>query len=175
MNKFLGAAAALVVLGLAAPAFAQSNTSSDTANVSALVLKAIKVTKTNDLNFGTVVAPNSGSGTAVMSTDGNNTVTGNGGVVVLTSGATKQAATFTINAENSAAYTVSVNGGVNTVTLTKQSGSGDANATLTLATSALPNAGTNSAQPVVVGGSLAVASTTGGTYTGTFTLAATYN
>ena len=83
MNKFLGAAARLALVGFAAPAFAQSNTSTDTASASALVLKAIKVTKTQDLNFGTIVAPNTGSGTAVMSTNGSNTVTPSGGVVVL--------------------------------------------------------------------------------------------
>lgn len=176
MNKFLGAAVALALVGIAAPAFAQSNTSSDTASASALVLKAIKVTKTQDLNFGTIVAPNSGSGTAVMSTNNTNTVTGNSGVVVLASGAPKKEAAFTINAENGAAYTVSVNGGSNTVTLNKAAGgSGDATVTLTLATSTLPSSGTNNDQAVNIGGSLAVPSTAGGAYSGSFTLAATYN
>jgi hypothetical protein len=177
MNKFLGAAVALALVGVAAPAFADSSTATAQASASANVLKAITVTKSQDLNFGTLVAPNAGSGpgAAVMSTNNSNTITPSGGVVLLGLATARKEAVFKINAELGAAYTVSVNGGSNTVTLSQTGGSGDANITLTLATSTLPTSGSSADQLVNVGGSLAVPSSAGGNYSGTFTLAATYN
>ncbi|OJU09896.1 MAG: hypothetical protein BGN86_10210 [Caulobacterales bacterium 68-7] len=163
--------AALLALA-ATPALAQSASGSG----SITILRPLTVTKTADLQFGTVVRPSTGSGTAVISAAGARSVTG--GVAALSSGATPQAAAFTVAGEGGQSISVTVpssfnvTNGTDTLSVTTSNDlSGSASA------QTLSNAvGASGSLAVHVGGTVTVASTNStGAYTGTFTVSAAYN
>lgn len=172
--KSLTAAAVLALTAVAAPALAQS--ASTTGSGSITVIRPLTVTKTADLKFGTVVRPATGSGTAVISAAGARSVTG--GVVGLSSGDAPAAAAFTVAGEGGQSVSVTVpasfsmaNGTDTLVVTTSNSLTGSA------ASQTLSNAlGSAGSLAFTVGGSVPVASTTAtGAYTGTFTVSAAYN
>lgn len=175
MSKTLLIAAAALVATVASPAFAQSSAST-TGTGSITIIRPITITKTADLAFGTVVRPGTGSGTAVVSAAGARTVTG--GVVGLASGATPAAAAFTVAGEGGQSISVTIpttfsmiNGSDTLVVTTSNNLAGSASAQ-TLS-NALGSAGTLA---FAVGGSVPITSTTtGGLYSGTFTVSAAYN
>lgn len=175
LRTTLSVAAALLAVGVAAPAFAQSSAST-TGSGSVTVIRPITVTKNQDLRFGTVVRPATGAGTAVVSTANARTVTG--GVVGLTSGDTPQAAQFTIDGEGGQSVSVTIPAtfaianGVDSLTVTTSN-----NLTGSAAAQTLSNTlGAAGALVFRVGGSIPVASTSAtGLYTGTFSVTAAYN
>lgn len=174
MLKVLAAVAATAVALVATPALAQS--ASTTGQGSITVLRPLTVTKNADLQFGTVVRPSSGAGTAVVSAAGARSVTG--GVIGLNSGDTPQAAQFTVDGEGGQSISVtipatfSIANGSDTLTVTTSN-----NLTGSAAAQTLSNAlGAAGSLVFKVGGSVPVASTTAtGLYSGTFTVSATYN
>jgi Domain of unknown function (DUF4402) len=153
--------AAVALAMVAAPAFAAGNTAFDTANSNATVVAPVTITKTADLNFGTVIVGHGG-----VTVDAAGVRTSITGANYLTSGATASMAGFDITGET---------GRVVLLPIANTSGAGafDLNATNLTLPSSLPNltlvAGTNS---VKVGGNLIA--NVAGVYSGTFTLTATY-
>lgn len=174
MRIALAAVAAFALIAIAAPAMAQS--ASTTGGGSITVIRPLTVTKNADLHFGSVVRPSTGSGTAVISAAGVRSVTG--GVVGLSSGDTPQAAQFTIDGEGGQSVSVtipatfSIANGSDTLTVTTSNNLSGSAAAQTLS-NALGSAGS---LVFTVGGSVPVASTAPtGLYSGTFTVSAAYN
>ncbi len=174
MKPSLITAAALMVSAVAAPALAQS--SSTTGAGSITVIRPLTITKTADLKFGTVVRPATGSGTVAVSAAGARAVSG--GVVGLNSGDTPAAAAFSVAGEGGQAVSVtipasfSMANGTDTLTVTT-SASLTGSASSQVLSNALGSAGSLA---FTVGGSVPVASTTPtGAYSGTFTVSAAYN
>ncbi|VXA90254.1 conserved exported hypothetical protein [Brevundimonas sp. G8] len=174
MNTSLIAAAALVLTAIAAPAMAQS--ASTTGSGSITVIRPLTITKTADLKFGTVVRPGTGAGTVVVSAAGARSVTG--GVAGLTSGDTPAAAAFSVAGEGGQSVSVTIPAsftmanGTDSLTVTTSNSLTGSAASQTLS-NALGSAGSLAFS---VGGSVPVASTTTtGAYTGTFTVSAAYN
>lgn len=172
--RIAAATAALAVVAFAAPAMAQS--ASTTGQGSITIIRPLTVTKNADLKLGAVVRPTTGAGTVVVSAAGVRSVTG--GVVGLSSGDTPQAAQFTIDGEGGQSVSVtipatfSMANGSDTLTVTTSNSLTGSAASQTLS-NALGSAGSLSFR---VGGSVPVASTAPtGTYTGTFTVSAAYN
>lgn len=174
MLKAIAAVAALAATAIAAPAMAQS--ASTTGQGSITVIRPLTVTKNADLHFGTVVRPSTGAGTAVVSAAGVRSVTG--GVVGLSSGDTPQAAQFTVDGEGGQSVSVtipatfSIANGSDTLTVTTSN-----NLTGSAAAQTLSNAlGSAGSLVFKVGGSVPVASTAAtGLYSGAFTVSAAYN
>ncbi|MBD7941580.1 DUF4402 domain-containing protein [Brevundimonas guildfordensis] len=175
MNKTLIAAAAVVAFtAVAAPALAQS--ASTTGSGSITVIRPLTITKTADLKFGTVVRPSTGAGSVAVSAAGARSVAG--GVVGLSSGDTPAAAAFTVAGEGGQSVSVtipatfSMANGSDTLTVTTSNSLTGSAASQTLS-NALGSAGSLA---FTVGGSVPVASTTAtGAYTGSFTVSAAYN
>lgn len=174
MRKALTALGVLALTAIAAPALAQS--ASTTGQGSITVIRPLTITKNADLAFGTVVRPSTGAGTAVVSAAGVRSVTG--GVVGLSSGDTPQAAQFTVDGEGGQSVSVtipatfSIANGSDTLTVTTSN-----NLTGSAAAQTLSNAlGSAGSLVFKVGGSVPVASTAPtGLYSGTFTVSAAYN
>jgi hypothetical protein len=174
MIKSLAVTAALLTVAVAAPAMAQS--ASTTGSGSVTIIRPLTITKDADLKFGTVVRPATGSGTVAVSAAGVRSVTG--GVVGLSSGDAPQAAQFTVDGEGGQSISVtipatfSIANGSDTLTVTTSNNLSGSAATQTLS-NALGSAG---ALVFKVGGSVPVASTSPtGVYTGAFTVSAAYN
>jgi len=174
MIKSLVAAAALLTVAIAAPAMAQSASTTGTGSIT--VIRPLTITKNADLKFGTVVRPSTGSGTVTISAAGARSVAG--GVVGLSSGDTPQAAQFTVDGEGGQSISVTIPGtfsianGSDTLTVTTSN-----NLTGSAAAQTLSNAlGAAGSLVFKVGGSVPVAATSPtGVYTGTFTVSAAYN
>jgi hypothetical protein len=169
----LGTSTLAVLAGLASTAAAQA--SSDTASVSATIIRPISITKTTDMAFGTIVRPATGSATVTLGTDGN--VTG-----VTTVGAGRTAAVFGVAGEGGQTYTIgevaTLTGPSSTsltLTLTKAATGGTISTTAAGGTGVLSNAlGAPGAATLTYGASFPVTSTTAtGAYTGS--LIATVN
>jgi hypothetical protein len=174
MIKSIAAAAALLTVAIAAPAMAQS--ASTTGSGSITVIRPLTITKNADLHFGTVVRPATGSGSVTVSAAGARSVAG--GVVGLSSGDTPQAAQFTVDGEGGQSISVTIPGtfsianGSDTLTVTTSNNLSGSAAAQTLS-NALGSAGS---LVFKVGGSVPVLSTSPtGVYTGTFTVSAAYN
>ena len=174
MRKALTALGVLALTAIAAPAMAQS--ASTTGQGSITVIRPLTITKNADLAFGTVVRPSTGAGTAGVSAAGVRSVTG--GVVGLSSGDTPQAAQFTVDGEGGQSVSVtipatfSIANGSDTLTVTTSN-----NLTGSAAAQTLSNAlGSAGSLVFKVGGSVPVASTAPtGLYSGAFTVSAAYN
>jgi hypothetical protein len=165
MKKLLGAVSALALIGAAAPALAGSgNPASDTAQASATVVAPLTVTKVDDLVFGKVVQPTSGSGTATIAALSGATASLTG--LTAPSGQTTNPAKFTITGDATTTWTASVS------TLSTLSDGASHTIPIVLSNSTL----TGSPATVYVGGQITVASTdTPATYTGSITVSANYN
>ncbi len=164
MKYLMGAATAALVLGGASMAFAGSgNPASDSATASATVISPLTVTKLSDLQFGKIVEPASGSGTASVAATSGGALTMSG--VTAPGGQTVTSAHFTVTGDSTTAWTAAV----------------AAPATLTSGANSIPFAVSNSTltgspAEVYVGGQITVASTAvPATYTGTITVSAQYN
>lgn len=172
--RVLAAAVAVVTVGLAGPAFAQSASTTGTGSIT--VIRPLTLTKNADLKFGSVVRPSTGSGNVVVSSAGARSVTGS--VVALSSGDSPQAAQFTVDGEGGQSVSVTIPAtftmanGSDTLTVTTSN-----NLTGSAAAQTLSNAlGAAGSLVFKVGGSVPVLSTTPtGAYSGTFTVSAAYN
>ncbi len=140
-------------------------------NAIATVRKAIKITKTSDLAFGAIRAPDSGNSVVTINaTSGARTLTS--GTAVLLGGITTGRAQYSISGQASTSISISVPA---SLTLSR-AGGGSLTSTLTATasgTKTLSAAGTFS---LGVGGALTVPSgTAGGNYSGTFAVTVDYN
>jgi hypothetical protein len=177
MKYFASSAlAALLVAGAAVPAMAVDAT--QTANGSITVLQPLTITKNDDLVFGTVIRPASGSGSIAVSAASSATRTPSGGVVALASTSYK-AAKFTISGEGAQMLTVGVPA---TFLLANSSGTGSLTVTTTNDIADLSNVqlsgslGGLGTKVFHVGGSIPITdATNSGAYTGTFDVTASYN
>ncbi len=137
-------------------------------DASANIAQAIAITKGSDLAFGTIIPSATAPGTVAISQAGVRTTTGVTGVP----GGTITAATFTINGENNASYSLTIPA---TVTLS----SGGDSMTATLNPSLDPNQSQtmgSSATALNVGASLAVGQNqAAGAYTAQFNVTVAYN
>lgn len=172
MLKYLAAGAFVAALVSANPAVAQATASASVSGTTTII-QPVTVTKTNDLVFGRVVRPASGSGTVTIPY-GTDTVTATGGAVAIAGIATSHAK-FTVAGEGGQTVSVTVPA---SFSLT---GPGDAiDVTLTgdkTGSQALGGTlGSSSSIVVNVGGSFALAAEQKtGAYTGSFTVSAAYN
>ena len=171
-------ATAVLVSAASAPAFAGPESASDTANASALIIQPITVTKDRDIEFGTLVKPRTGSAKVTVANDGTRTL--GTGIASPASSATPTSAKFTIRGEGAQAMTVAVpasfelvNGSSKLTVTTSNDGSIAAGGTTKSLSGTL---GSEGSFEVLVGGEFDLASTTAtGTYTGSFTVTASYN
>jgi hypothetical protein len=164
-------AALAIAAGLAAPAMAQSSATAS-ANATTRIITPITLTKTNDLTFGNIVKPSTGSGTVTIGNSADTVaVTGTGAAAA---SGTISRAKFTVGGEGGQTFSITVPA---SVTMT----SGANNLVVTLSTAAatgtlsgtLGSAGTAT---VNVGGSFPIANTTAsGNYTGSFNVTVAYN
>lgn len=171
MLRALVATAALAAAGQAA---AQSSAEQTVASTGT-IFQPIILTKTADLEFGTVVRPASGNGTVVVdASSGQRSLAGQGGLI--SSGASPSRAAFTVSGEGAQTFSINV---PPSMTLTRSGGSETISVALT------PSAGTGTLTGTPggagtasfgVGGQLPVSNgTTLGAYTGTFTVTVAYN
>lgn len=169
MSKYLhsvtltGAAAALSLATSVASAAPVGSVTPATAR--AQIVKPLTLTKTADLDFGSIIVQD--AGTAAMDMSGNITCPS-----TLTCAATGTTAAYTVTGTNNQTVTVTAPD----VTLTNSSNPGT-DLTLVLAAPAtvlLPNSGT-SGEPFTVGGSIAIpANVKDGVYTGDLAVTVNY-
>lgn len=167
----------LAVLGsIGAPVLAQVNTDTETASGSITILQPLTLTKNDDLVFGRVVRPASGSGSAtIAATSGAQTVAG-GGAVALDTANTKPAS-FTASGEGGATISVSIPSSFNMtgpgapIVVTTSN-----DLTNPAATSLGGTLGSASSKSFFVGGAATIPSTQqSGAYSGSFNVTVTYN
>jgi Mat/Ecp fimbriae major subunit len=152
------AASAIVATGFGATA---ANAATADANATAVILAPVTVTKTADLDFGTIAVGTSGA-TVAVSTAGARTC----GTGLVCSGATSAAA-FTVSGVTGQTVSVSLPG---SVSLT--SGANTMSATLTSSAASIVLDGTDA---FTVGGTLTVSGTqAAGNYSGLFTATVNY-
>jgi hypothetical protein len=163
-------ALAAVVAAIAAPAFAQSSATVST-NGTGKIIAPMTLTKDADLAFGTIIKPNTGSGTVTIGT-GADTValTGTGAASMGTASRAK----FTVGGEGAQTYAVTV-----PATMTMTNGANSITVTLTpsATTGAISGAlGSSGTQTFQVGGAFPLASTQAtGAYAGSFNVTTAYN
>lgn len=168
-----GSAASGFTVGITRGDGSATGSGSASGTATASVFRAIAISRTTNLQFGTIVRPRSGSGTVTISAAGIRSVTGTGTVAL--SAPAPTAATFSVTGEGGQAVTVAVpatitmTSGANSLTVTTLStGSG-----VQALSSTLGNAGSLA---VAVGGSFPItASTPTGAYSGTFSVTVQYN
>lgn len=164
-HRFFKGVLASTALAAAALASTSAQAATASASASAVILEQVVVTKTSDLNFGTI-AIGTGGGTVTMGFTSNRTC-GTGLVCsgVVTSGA--------FNIQGAGNQNVGINSD-SSVTLTRVSGTETMSASLTrsASTATLTALGAGSFQ---VGGVLTVGGTqVAGAYTGTFNVTVNY-
>jgi len=94
-------AIALVTLGTASASFAQS---SKTASATATLITPIAISKTTDMNFGTVAASATAGTVALSYAD---VATPTGGTTLVAGGAARKAAEFEVTGQNSSSFSIS--------------------------------------------------------------------
>ncbi|WP_116092166.1 DUF4402 domain-containing protein [Sphingomonas crusticola] len=169
MTNIAKIALGLLVAVTPAQLLAQQTSASADATASVTLLQPITLTKVLDMKFGKIVRSTNGNPNVIAITSaGARSISGSGnGILVV--GPVFQQAQFTVGGEGSSAITVSVPASFTM-------------GTLTVTTSGIYPAvidgayGSQGTATVNVGGSITVAPTTPtGTYTGTFTVTASYN
>jgi hypothetical protein len=169
MKKFVFLFACLFLMGIAAESVQAQNSATATANAAATIVTPITIVKTVDLNFGAIV-PSNQAGTVIVGND--NSISGTGGVTLISQLGTHSAAAFTVNGEAEALYYVTVP--ASNVTLTKTSSS----ETMTVSTfyhSATGTLDETGEEAFNVGATLTVAaSQPAGLYEGTFDVTVSY-
>ena len=167
--KIISGGAALAAL--TTPALAQ-NSATATAAGSATIIQPITITKNNDLAFGTIVKPTSGTATvAIDGTTGVRTVTGT--VAANATGVSR--GLFTVSGEGAQHFSITVpstfsmTAGTNSLVVTTTNPTG--------ATGLLSGAiGSTGSLSMGVGGSFNLTSSTAsGAYTGNFVVTVAYN
>lgn len=154
---------AILMTGFSAASFAQS---SATATATATLVTPIAISKTVDMNFGTVAA-SATSGTVVLGTD--NSVSPTGGVTL--PGGTPTAAQFSVTGEGTSSFSISL-----PASITLVSGSDNLTVDGFSSTPETTGALTAGAATVKVGATLNVpANAPSGTYTNTTDLTVTVN
>lgn len=145
--------------------------SSKQTNAIATVRKAMTLTKTSDLAFGAIRAPDSGTGTVTINAStGARSIAG--GTPVLLGGLTTGQAQFTVGGQASRAFTITVPSSFSLI----RAGGGSLTATLTPTASGAQSLNTSGTFSLGVGGTLTVPSgTAGGDYSGVFTVTVSYN
>ena len=167
--KIISGGAALAAL--ASPALAQ-NSATATAAGSATIIQPITITKNNDLTFGTIVKPASGTATvAIDGTTGVRTVTG----TVAADSAGVSRAVFTVSGEGAQHFSITVPStfsmaaGTNPLIVTTTNPTGATG----LLSGSIGSAGSLS---LGVGGSFNLTNATvSGAYTGNFVVTVAYN
>lgn len=172
MKLFAQSAIAAAALSLiAGSAFAQANTSSVTTNGSATLVQPIKLTQTGSLAFGRLVRPETGTGSATLSTAG---VLSTADGVVALAGQTISHPVYTVAGEGGQAITTTLPASFNLV-------NGTTTIPVTLSSTTLPTVldgtlGGAGAATFAVGGSFPIAATSPtGAYTGSFAVTVAYN
>lgn len=165
VTKFF--ALTVVLIALTINSFAQV---SATASTSATVITPIAISKTVDMNFGSIAVSPTIAGTVVLAPAG--TRTKSGGVTLPAVTGTVTAAAFNVTGLGTSTYSITL---PSTITL-----NGPASATMTVNAFASTPSGTGTltagAQTVQVGGTLNVgAAQAAGTYTNTTDLTVTVN
>lgn len=94
-------AIAIVILGFSATSFAQS---SATATATATLITPISITKTTDMNFGTIAA-SATAGTVALGY--NDVATPSGGTTLVAGGDARKAAEFQVTGQNSSSFSIS--------------------------------------------------------------------
>jgi len=142
----------------------------DTLVTSATVRSAISVAGGNQMKFGTIAVQAATPGTLILGTNG--VLTATGGVDIVNAALNQgQAGTFTLKADSGASINVSLPSSV-----TLSNGANTIAASSFTTNPALPTAGTGSTATYSVGATLTLPSTqASGTYSGTFTVTASYN
>jgi len=164
-TKNLVIAAAFLAIAVA-PGMAKADAA--TASAAATVVAPISISKTSDLEFGTVASTGT-AGTVTVSTTGTRTSSN----VDLLAGATPAAAAFTVSGQANATYSVSM---PTTTTLTGGTSGEQINATLSNDATGSPSLSGAGAGTLHVGGVLAIgANQTPDSYTGSFQVTVAYN
>jgi Mat/Ecp fimbriae major subunit len=168
MKKFLATAGAIAVLAMTS-APAEAVTPSAQAAATAKIYKPLTISKTTDLDFGTIVLVGASFANEVVTVATNGAVTCGGGTNVSCGGA-PTAAKFHLVGSNNAAVTVSSPTfnltGPGTLSVTPSSLTQNVN---------LGATGSTTGIDVNLGASISLASsTTEGVYTGTWTVTADY-
>jgi len=168
MNKFLATAGAIAVLALTGtPAVAA--TPSAQANATAKIYKPLTISKTQDLDFGTIVLVGASFSNEVVTVPISGPIVCGGGANV-TCGGTPTAAKFHLAGSNNAAVTVNSP----TFDLTGPATLSVTPTSLTQSVN-LGAAGNTTGIDVLLGGSITLGSATpDGVYTGTWTVTADY-
>jgi hypothetical protein len=158
----------VLAFGFSGSAGAQSNSATNSCNATATIVTGISLTKTADLNFGSVV-PGGAAGAVVMSPAGARSATGGAS---LGSSTGSSAGSFTVAGLASAAYSI-------TLPASTTIASGGNNMTVDTFASTPSGTGTLSGggtQTLSIGATLHVAaSQPTGTYSGSFNVTVTYN
>ena len=155
------AGAAMASLGSAA------NAATATADATAEILQQVQISRTADLNFGTIVPDDTNS--ATVSVAANAAGTRNCGGLTCAGGASVSSAAFDVTGANGLNVDVALSG------LTQLTSSGGDNMAISLNASSTVLAMTGSAVALYVGGDLTVAANQpAGVYDGTFTVTADY-
>ena len=144
-----------------------------TNQATATVFRPISVTKSSDLNFGTIVRPGSGSGTVTI--DADTGVRSFAGGVLATPNNAASRAGYVVSGEGGQAFSITV---PPSIVMTKGASSLTVTTTATHTGSQVLSSAIGSAggYGFGVGGSFPVTSTTAtGTYTGSFTVTVNYN
>ena len=157
----------LAMFAIAVNSFAQV---SATANTSATVITPIAISKTIDMNFGSIAVSPTIAGTVVMTPAGVRTKTG--GVTLPAVTGSVAAASFTVTGLGTSTYAITLPG---TITL-----NGTPSGTMTVGTFTSTPSGTGAltagSQTLLVGGTLNVgAAQAAGTYTNTADMTVTVN
>jgi len=168
MRKFAYIGAVVALAAAASPAAAVSPASQATAN--AKIYKPLTISKTSDLNFGTIVLAGAAFANETVTVTTAGTVTCGSGGGNVTCGGTPTAAKFHLVGSNNAAVTVNSPSfnltGPSTLSVTPSSLTQSVN---------LGATGNTAGIDVPLGGSIVLASTTpDGDYTGTCTVTADY-
>lgn len=169
MKKILATAGALAALATATAATAQQAPSAQ-ANATARIYKPLTISKTQDLDFGTIVLAGASFSNETVTVATNGSVTCGSGGGNVTCGGAPTAAQFNLVGSNNASVTVSSPAfnltGPSTLSVTPSS------------TSQVVNLGANGSTAgfnVNLGGSITLASSTpDGVYSGTWTVTANY-
>jgi len=169
MKKLLAPLGALAMLTLASTPAAAVSPSSQ-ANATAKIYKPLTISKTQDLNFGTIVLAGASFSNETVTVSTTGSVTCGSGSGNLSCGGTPTAATFHLVGSNNANVTVNSPafslGGPGTLSVTPSS---------TTQTVNLGTSGQNTGINVSLGASITLSSSTAdGVYTGTWTVTADY-
>jgi hypothetical protein len=167
-NVLIAASSALALSGLASGAFAA--TVQATANATVTVVSPTTITKDQDMVFGTVVRPTTGTNTITLGTNDVVTASGGGNGSVVAS--TTSAARFTISSVAAITYTLTPTltfnqAGLNNITIS---------APAVVGVGTLGTIGAGGTQDIKYGAGFDIGvATTPQNYTGTLTVVVNYN